>query len=101
RGPDFFRGKSERATEAVVVFAPLRDLAVEELLERGRRPSSSVNAVGDGFNGNFRKHLARSDAVLFRDAVDVGAEAEREVSHIQMRALGCGFLQIGIVRLGL
>jgi hypothetical protein len=99
--PDFLGRQSERAAKAVVVFAPLRDLAVKELLKRRRSPSSRVHAVGDGLDRNFGKHLAGGDAVLFGDAVDVGAETKRQVRHVEMCAAGGSFLQIRIVLLGL
>jgi hypothetical protein len=47
-----------------------------------------VHAVGDGFDVDAGKHLARSDAVLLGDAVDVHGQVEGQMGHIQH---GAGF----------
>ncbi len=99
--PDFFRRKPKRAAKTVIVLAPLGDLAIEELLKWRRGPRPGVNAVGDGFDRNFREHLARSDAVLLGHTIDVLAETQRQVGHVQMSAACRSFLQIRIVLLGL
>src|SRR5260370_42386179 len=93
RGPDFLRRQAQRAPQTVVVLAPRWNVAVKELLKRRRSPRAGVNTVGDGLDRYFRKHLARSFAVLFGDAVDVSAQAQRELRHVDGGAAARGFLQ--------
>jgi hypothetical protein len=81
-GPDFFWRKAQRATEAVVVFAPRGNVAIENFSERGRGPGAGVNTIGNCFDGYAGKHLARGLAVLLGDAVDIFAETQREIRHV-------------------
>src|SRR5882762_3803567 len=83
RRPDVFRGQAQRTTQAVVVFPPRRNVAVKKLLERGRSPRADVNTIGNRFNGNLREHLARSLSMHFRDAINIRAEAQRKLRHVE------------------
>ena len=68
--------------EVMVVGAPVRDLAVEEVLELGGEPGGGVDAVGDGVDLVVGEHLLRDLAVLHGDAVDEAREAQGDVGHI-------------------
>ena len=52
-----------------------------------------MHAVGDCFDGNFRKHLPRCFSVLLGDAVDVRAETQCELRHVDGGAALRRFLQ--------
>src|SRR5260370_24241670 len=93
RGPDFLRRQAQRAPQTVIVLAPRWNVAVKELLKRRRSPSAGVNTIGDGLDRYFRKHLARSLAVLLGHAIDVGAQAQRQLRHVDGGAAARGFLQ--------
>src|SRR5712692_8634164 len=80
--PDFLRRQAQRTPQTVVVLTPRRNIAVKELLKRRRSPCPGVHAVGDGLDRGTRKHLARSFPVLLGNAVDIGAQAQRQLCQV-------------------
>src|SRR6266568_6021880 len=101
RRPHFFRWEAERAAKAVIIRAPGRNVAVEELLKRWTSPRARVNTVGYRLDRHFRKHQARSFAVLLGDAVDIGAETQRELRHVEGCAAARRLLKSRKILLGL
>src|SRR5215467_10507415 len=92
--PNLFTGKAESASKAVIIFPPGWDVPIEKLLESGCGPGSSMHAVGDCFNQKLWKHAARNFAMLFRDAVDEIAEAQRQMRHVDGSAVARRVVQI-------
>ena len=84
RVPDFLRRDAQRVAQAETVLAPAGDVLVEQRLERGRHPCRRVDAVGDGVDLILGEHVPRDLGVFLGDAVDVVAQVEREVRHVQL-----------------
>src|SRR5262249_40156686 len=99
--PDFFRGQAEDVAQREVVFAPSGNVAVENVLHGRTSPSGGVDAIGDGFDVRAGEHAAGDLSVQLGDAVDIGAETEGKVRHIDGSAAAGGFLQIGKIRFSL
>ena len=100
RGPNVFRGKPQGTSQTVVVFTPVGNEAVEKVLKSKRSPRPGVNAVSNGFDRHFREHLPRSFAVLPGHAVNISAQIQSQVSHVDAGAQARRFLQIRIILLG-
>ena len=83
RSPYIPLGNVERITQAGVVFAPARNVLVEQLGHCRGSPGCGMHAIRNGMNVVFREHLLRDLAVTFCHAVDVVAVLEREKRHVQ------------------
>ena len=91
RCPDKPLGDVERVTQAGVVFAPARDMLVEQPGDGGTGPGGHMHAVGDGVDVVLGEHLLRHMPMALCHSVDVVAVVEREVRHVQHR-VGAEFL---------
>ena len=83
RLPQFGVGDVEDVAQAEIVLPPTRDVAIEERLEGLRGPGGGVHAVGDGVHRVVREHQPGDLAVLLGHPVDVVAQVEGQVGHIQ------------------
>ncbi len=81
--PHFVGWNGQRIAEAEIVFAPARDMAIEELLKVARGPGGCVHAVGDRIDVVTGEHVLRYLAMSLGNPIDVMAEVEREVGHVQ------------------
>ncbi len=81
--PDFVVWNAQGITQAEVVLLPAGNVAVEQLAERWRSPGRNVNTVGDRVDPVLREHVTRDLTVLLGHAVDVVAEGERQVGHVE------------------
>jgi hypothetical protein len=81
--PDVAPGDADGIAEAEVVAPPAANEPIEQLGERRRHPGRGVHAVGDGIDFIAGEHPARHFAVAHRHSVDVVAEVEGEVGHVQ------------------
>ncbi len=87
---DLVGGNGDGVAQVVVVQAPFRDLAVEQLLEGLRGPGPGVDAVGYGVDPVGRVHRLGYLAMALGHAVDVAREEQRQVGHVQGVVDGAG-----------
>jgi hypothetical protein len=59
-------------------------MVIEQGLEWRARPGSRMHPVGDGINFVVREHVAGHLAVLFGNTIDIVAEIEGQVGHVQL-----------------
>src|SRR5690242_21223736 len=99
--PYVFCRQTECASQAVIVLAPRRNVAVKQLLERGAGPRTRMNAICNRLDRHFREHLPRSFAMLLRYAIHIGAQAQRKLRHVERGAASRGFLNARVILLRL
>src|SRR5438093_12603350 len=92
--PQFLGRQAQGTPQTVIVFAPRGNVAGEEWLKWSRGPRAGVNAIGDGLDRHFRKHLTGSFAVLLGDSVDVCAQAQGQLRHVEGCPAARRFLQV-------
>ena len=83
RFPQLFGGDVEDVAQAEIVLPPPRDVAVKEGLEGLGGPGGGVHPVGDGVHRVVGEHQPGHLAVLLGHPVDVVAQVEGQVGHIQ------------------
>ena len=81
--PHLLRRYAQCVAQVEVVLSPPWYVAVVELLKRFARPCGGVYTVGDRVNHVTREHEARHFAVFLCHAVDVVAQIECQIGHIQ------------------
>jgi hypothetical protein len=81
--PHLLVGDTEGIAQAEIVLAPSGNVPIKQGLKGRRGPRRRMHAIGDRIDRIVCEHVSGHFPMLFRDTVDVVAEIERQVGHVE------------------
>src|SRR6266705_1114980 len=81
--PDVRGGNAYCIAQRELIAPPVRQMGIEELLERWSGPGCRVNSVGNGMDRVAGEHAVRDLPMLHRNSIDIAGPPQSQLRQIQ------------------